>query len=41
MSLRMKEFIESIRTPLWLVASVLAAWGTWTLKLRKESPVRE
>ncbi len=35
MSLRMKEFFESIKTPLWLVASVIAAWGSWTLTQRR------
>ena len=36
-----QNLVARERTPLWLVASVLAAWGTWTLTQRKESPVRE
>lgn len=37
MSLRMKETLESFKTPLWLAGAVIAAWGAWIIKRRMEN----
>ncbi len=31
----MKEFLESLKNPLWLVAAIIAAWAAWMLKEKK------
>ena len=33
----MKDVVESFKTPLWLTAAVIAAWGAWMINRRKKN----